>query len=58
MNHYQSKKDKPIIDKNPDKLIKNLKKNHGNQFTRYPKKGIPYYIKENQKKRNIAKNNQ
>ncbi|MGB0885710.1 MAG: DEAD/DEAH box helicase [Chitinophagales bacterium] len=50
--YTRSKKDAPIVDKNPEKLARNVKRNHGNQFTRYPKKGVPYYIKENQKKRN------
>ena len=35
-----------------DKAAKNVKKNMGNQYTRFPKRGIPYYVKENQKKRN------
>lgn len=50
--YTRSKKDAPIEDKNATKLPKNLKKNHGNQFTRYPKGEAPYYVKENLKKKN------
>lgn len=56
--YTRSKKEAPLKDRNPGKIPKNLKTNHGNQFTRYPKGEAPYYIRENQKKRNIKKNEQ
>lgn len=49
--YYRSKKDGNMTGAYHDKKDKNLKTNKGNQYTRFPKKGIPYYIKENKKKK-------
>jgi ATP-dependent RNA helicase RhlE len=50
--YMRSKDAKALTGAYHDKKAKNVKKNMGNQYTRFPKRGIPYYIKENQKKRN------
>lgn len=49
--YYRSKKGEGYVDKNLEKAEKNQKQNFGNQFTRFPKKGTPYYVKENLKKK-------
>ena len=49
--YYRSKKDSTLTGAYQEKKAKNVKKNMGNQYTRFPKKGIPYYIKENKKKK-------
>ena len=49
--YYRSKKDKNLTGAYHEKKAKNVKKNMGNQFTRFPKKGVPYYINENKKKK-------
>lgn len=49
--YYRSKKDQNLTGAYQEKKSKNVKKNMGNQYTRFPKKGVPYYIKENKKKK-------
>jgi len=53
--YYRAKKDKAPTDAYHDKKAKNTRKNVGNQWSRHPKRGVPFYIKENQRKKKSNK---